>query len=69
MEALVSEVEDRWLTRAEVAERFKVAVKTMAMWACEGKGPRYAIFGKAARYKLSDVIAWENMQFKGGDAA
>ena len=69
MEDLVTETQNRWLTRAEVAQRFQVATKTVAMWAVNGKGPRYAIFGKAARYRLSDVIAWENQQFSGGDAA
>jgi hypothetical protein len=62
-------IEDPWLTRPEVAERFKVSPKTLAQWASRGEGPRYAIFGKFARYKLSDCIAWENQQFSGGDAA
>ncbi|CAN5551955.1 helix-turn-helix domain-containing protein [soil metagenome] len=65
----VAEPEDRWLTRPEVAQRFQVATKTLAMWATRNEGPRYAILGKAARYRLSDVIAWENQQFSGGDAA
>jgi excisionase family DNA binding protein len=56
---------DRWLTRAEVAERLQVPLGTLADWASgkEKKGPRYARFGKHARYKLADVIAWENDQF------
>jgi hypothetical protein len=45
-----------------------MAEKTLAMWGCQGKGPRYAKFGGQARYRLSDVIAWENEQF-GGDVA
>lgn len=61
--------EDHWLTRPEVGERLKVSPKTLAMWAWQGKGPRYSIFGKFARYRLSDVIAWEQRQFSGGDAA
>lgn len=61
--------EDVWLTRPELAEREKLPVATLAQWASQGKGPRYARFGRHCRYRLSDVIAWENAQFSGGDAA
>lgn len=57
-----------WLTRPEVAKRLRVAPATMAEWAMKGIGPRYARFGKYARYRLSDVIAWEEAQLKGGKA-
>jgi predicted DNA-binding transcriptional regulator AlpA len=60
--------EDRWLTRREVAERFQVAEKTVAMWASRGEGPRYRRIGNAARYRLSDLVAWENTQVAGGAA-
>jgi hypothetical protein len=60
---------DTWLTRTELAKRLKVAPATCAQWASRGVGPRYAIFGKFARYRLADVEAWENEQFGGGDAA
>ena len=60
--------EDRWLTRSEVAERLRVPVRTLAQWAHQHKGPRYAVFGRHARYRLSDVIRWETAQF-GDDAA
>ncbi|WP_041181050.1 helix-turn-helix transcriptional regulator [Mycobacterium canetti] len=59
---------DYWLTRPEVGERLKVSVKTLAQWATKGKGPRYARIGGFVRYRLSDIIAWENTQF-GGDAS
>ena len=55
-----------WLTRKEVAAREKMPVATLAQWAHKGQGPRYALFGRHARYRLADVIAWENAQF-GGD--
>lgn len=60
--------EDRWLTRSEVAERLRVPARTLAQWAHHGKGPRYAVFGKHARYRLSDVMSWETAQF-GDDGA
>jgi hypothetical protein len=58
-----------WLTRTELAERLKIAPATCAQWASRGVGPRYAIFGKFARYRLADVLDWEEQQFGGGDAA
>lgn len=61
---------DYWLTRPEVAERLRLPVQTLALWAHQGKGPKYALFGRHSRYRLSDVIAWENAQFSNsGDAA
>jgi hypothetical protein len=60
--------ENTWLTRQEVSDREKIPVATLAQWAHKGCGPKYALFGRHARYRLSDVIAWENAQF-GGDAA
>jgi hypothetical protein len=55
--------DDVWMTRAEVADRFRKPASTLAQWASKGLGPRYAIFGKSARYRLSDVVNWENAQF------
>lgn len=57
---------DSWLTRAEVAERLRLPYKTLAQWAAQGKGPHYRVFGRHSRYRLSDVIEWENAQYSGG---
>lgn len=57
-----SVTDDKWLTRPEVAARFRVPVGTVADWASKGTGPPYAKFGKHTRYRLSDVIGWENEQ-------
>ena len=50
---------DRWISRQELAERYGVPVKTPAEWASKGTGPRYARFGRHVRYRLGDVIDWE----------
>lgn len=60
--------EDCWLTRPEVSERLKVSVKTLAQWATQGRGPRYVRMGHLCRYRLSDLIAWEERQKTGGVA-
>ena len=54
---------DKWLSRQDLADRYGLPVKTPAEWASKGTGPRCAKFGKHVRYRLSDVIAWESMQF------
>lgn len=56
-----------WLTREEVAARAKVTAKTLAQWGCQGRGPAFRKFGGRCRYRLSDVIAWENAQPARGD--
>lgn len=53
-----------WLTRDEVADRLRVPAQTLAYWAVKKTGPRYAKFGHHIRYRLSDVIAWENEQIR-----
>ena len=55
--------DDKWLTRQELADRYGLPVKTPAEWASKGTGPRYAKFGRHVRYRLSDVIDWEQEQF------
>lgn len=55
--------EDYWLSREEVAGRLKLPVKTLAQWASQGKGPRFARIGRFTRYRLADLEAWEEEQF------
>ncbi|WP_156673181.1 AlpA family transcriptional regulator [Mycobacterium sp. E3251] len=52
--------DDVWLTRPELSSRQKLPQATLAQWASQGKGPKYAKFGRHVRYRLADVIAWEN---------
>jgi hypothetical protein len=56
--------QERWLTRSEVAEHLRVPVGTVADWASKRTGPPYARFGKYARYRWSDLIAWEDKQIQ-----
>ena len=67
--AAVAEAVDPWLTRPEVAGRLKIPAKTLAEWASQKKGPPFTKIGRWARYRLSDVIAWEQRQATGGDIA
>jgi hypothetical protein len=56
------EQQEVWLTRQEVAARWKMPPATLAQWASQNRGPAYALFGRHARYRLADVIAWETKQ-------
>jgi predicted DNA-binding transcriptional regulator AlpA len=53
-------VNERWLSRRELADRYGLPVKTLAQWASKGTGPRYARMGRHVRYRLSDVVDWES---------
>ncbi|WP_280272629.1 helix-turn-helix domain-containing protein [Nocardia wallacei] len=55
-----------WLSTKEVSRRLKIPEKTLANWASLGKGPRFARMGRYRRYRLSDLIAWEEAQLENG---
>lgn len=55
---------ETYLTPDDLRERTGYSLATLARWRCEGRGPRYIKPGGPAkqariRYRLSDVIAWE----------
>jgi excisionase family DNA binding protein len=54
---------DRNLTPQDLAEREGVPVPTIYKWNSEGSGPRYMVIGRHVRYRLADVIAWENRRY------
>ncbi|WP_280333116.1 helix-turn-helix transcriptional regulator [Nocardia wallacei] len=54
----------QWLTRRQVADMLGFEPKTLANWASEGKGPRFVrVGGGQCRYRLADVVAWQDDQF------
>lgn len=58
-----------WITRDELAARLRVPVATVARWATDGRGPRFARFGKHVRYRLDHVAAWEESQLNDSGVA
>lgn len=50
-----------------LAERLDVPVKTVYDWNSKGTGPRYLRVGRHVRYRLADVIAWENARYADGN--
>lgn len=54
---------ERHLSPGDLAEREGVPVETVYQWNSRGLGPRYMKIGKHVRYKLADVVAWENSRY------
>ncbi|MFW0170515.1 helix-turn-helix transcriptional regulator [Rothia sp. P4278] len=66
---VVGPTEDAILTVKELAAREKVSVNTVRQWRMRGEDPRsFVAGGRYVRYRLSDVLAWEEQRM-GGRAA
>ncbi len=50
------------LTRAELAERLRLKVNTLAHWAVKGIGPKYLVINGRVLYDLNVVETWEAEQ-------
>lgn len=50
------------LGRPALSEWLGVPEQTLAVWASQGKGPRYYRVGRHVRYRRSDVEAWLEQQ-------
>lgn len=55
---------ERHLTPQDLALRVGVPVQTVYGWRVYGKGPRGMRVGKYVRYRLEDVLAWEESQLE-----
>jgi predicted DNA-binding transcriptional regulator AlpA len=61
--------DEQYLSVDDLAERYGVAVQTVYHWNHRRSGPRYIKVGRLPRYRLSDVIAWEDSRADGGGEA
>jgi hypothetical protein len=50
---------EQLLTNEELAERANVTIATVRGWRYHGNGPRALKLGRHVRYRLADVLAWE----------
>jgi predicted DNA-binding transcriptional regulator AlpA len=50
---------EQHLTIEQLAEREGVPAGTVRQWNSRGTGPQYMRIGRYVRYRLADVIAWE----------
>lgn len=51
---------ERHLSPQELADREGVPVQTVYVWRVKGTGPRGMTIGRHVRFRLSDVLAWED---------
>ena len=50
---------ERHLSMQDLADRCGVPLQTVRGWRVKGAGPRGMAIGKYVRYRLSDVLEWE----------
>lgn len=55
---------ERHLSTQELADRVGVPLSTIYNWRACHKGPRAMRVGKYVRYRLEDVLAWEESQLE-----
>jgi predicted DNA-binding transcriptional regulator AlpA len=55
----MSELAQKHLSPQELAEREDVSVETVYHWNKTRTGPRFMKLGRHVRYRMSDVLAWE----------
>lgn len=52
----------------ELAERWKTSRRTLQRWRAQGLGPAYILMVGAVRYRLADVVAYEERMRRNGGA-
>ena len=57
------------LSPADLAEREGVPLDTVYLWNRKRTGPPYMKIGIHVRYRLADVVAWENSRLVTGRTA
>jgi predicted DNA-binding transcriptional regulator AlpA len=57
---------EQHLSPEDLAKREGVPIGTVYQWNSRGTGPRYMSIGRHVRYRLVDVIAWENACYADG---
>ena len=57
------------LTARQLAEREGVPLQTVYIWNTNGTGPRRMKIGKHVRYRMADVLEWEESQLDPRPAA
>ena len=56
---------DKHLSPAELAEREGVPLETVYLWNRKGTGPQRMRLGIHVRYRVADVIEWEQSRIVG----
>lgn len=59
--------ERRHLRESELAERWRLSVRTLQRWRRAGLGPVFLLLGRRVAYRLSDVEGFEAAQAHCGE--
>ncbi|MGS4919629.1 MULTISPECIES: helix-turn-helix transcriptional regulator [Mameliella] len=59
--------EDVLLTQRDLERRWKLSGRTLERWRAEPYGPTWIVIGGSIRYRLSDVLAWEDAHLQNTD--
>lgn len=52
------------LTHEQLAERWDIKPDTLQRWRCEKVGPRFFKVERRIRYRLEDIVAYENRSLR-----
>ena len=52
------------LTTERVAELLNVAPATLVDWRHDQRGPKYYKMGRQIRYRLEDILKWQNQNLE-----
>lgn len=52
------------LTPEQLAERWDIKPETLQRWRCEKVGPRFFKVERRIRYRLEDIVAYENRSLR-----
>ena len=52
------------LTQAALAERWQLSPRTLERWRWIGRGPQFMKVGGQVRYRIADVLAYEQRQLR-----
>lgn len=58
-------MDDYTITDKELAERWNLHLKTIQKWRRRGKGPKFIKLGIAVRYRISDIVKYEEEKLNG----
>lgn len=56
--------DEKWLTEVETAMRLRMSKKWLQKARTKGGGPRFAKFGSAVRYAVSDIEQFEKSRLR-----
>lgn len=64
---LTDELARKFLSQSELAKRWGISPRTLERWRWAGEGLRFVKIGGLVRYRLEDIMAYEDANFHMGE--